>query len=157
MSLGGGRVVDAAKAIAAADELRCAAIPTTLAGSSFTPFHRLPAPLEGYGFVRPALVVADPDLMASQDEQPLAATAMNALAHASESLYAPRRQPGRRGRRAAGGASCSRAALAPGELRREDLALAALLGGYAVGHHRAVAAPRPAARRSCAPRARRTR
>ncbi len=102
MSLGGGRVVDAAKAIASADELRCAAIPTTLAGSSFTPVPPLPKPLEGYGFVRPALVVADPALMASQDAAALAATAMNALAHASESLYAPGREPGGRGGGAAG-------------------------------------------------------
>lgn len=132
VSLGGGRVVDAAKAAASADGLRCAAIPTTLAGSSFTPFHRLPAGMEGYGFVRPALVVADPELMASMDEQPLAATAMNALAHASEALYAPGANP------VAEGASLRAAelfasGLAPGELRREDLALAALLGGYAVG------------------------
>jgi maleylacetate reductase len=132
VSLGGGRVVDAAKAIASADELRCAAIPTTLAGSSFTPFHRLPTPLEGYGFVRPALVVADPALMASQDEQELAATAMNALAHASESLYAPGANPVAEGA-ALRAAALFASGLAPGELRREDLALAALLGGYAVG------------------------
>ncbi len=132
VSLGGGRVVDAAKAIASADELRCAAIPTTLAGSSFTPFHRLPKPLEGYGFVRPALVVADPALMASQDEKELAATAMNALAHASESLYAPGANPVAEGA-ALRAAQLFASGLAPGELRREDLALAALLGGYAVG------------------------
>lgn len=132
VALGGGRVVDAAKAIASVDGLRCAAIPTTLAGSSFTPFHRLPAGVDGYGFMRPALVVADPGLMASLDEQPLAATAMNALAHASEALYASGANP------VAEGASLRAAelfasGLAPGELRREDLALAALLGGYAVG------------------------
>ena len=132
VSLGGGRVVDAAKALASADDLRCAAIPTTLAGSSFTPFHRLPAGMEGYGFVRPALVVADPDLMASMDEQPLAATAMNALAHASESLYAPGANPVAEGA-ALRAAELFASGLAPGELRREDLALAALLGGYAVG------------------------
>ena len=132
VSLGGGRVVDAAKAIASADELRCAAIPTTLAGSSFTPFHRLPKPLDGYGFVRPALVVADPGLMASQDEEELAATAMNALAHASEALYAPGANPVAEGA-ALRAAELFASGLAPGELRREDLALAALLGGYAVG------------------------
>ncbi len=42
VALGGGRVVDAAKAIGAADGLRVAAIPTTLAGSAITPIHRLP-------------------------------------------------------------------------------------------------------------------
>jgi maleylacetate reductase len=132
VALGGGRVVDAGKAIASADDLRCAAIPTTLAGSSFTPFHRLPAPLEGYGFVRPALVVADPELMASLPEQQLAATAMNALAHASESLYAPGANPVAEGA-ALRAAELFASGLAPGDLRREDLALAALLGGWAVG------------------------
>ena len=132
VALGGGRVVDAAKAIASADDLRCAAIPTTLAGSSFTPFHRLPAPLEGYGFVRPALVVADPDLMASLPEQQLAATAMNALAHASESLYAPGANPVAEGA-ALRAAELFASGLAPGELRRAELALAALLGGWEVG------------------------
>ena len=132
VALGGGRIVDAAKALASADDLRCAAIPTTLAGSSFTPFHRLPAGLEGYGFVRPALVVADSDLMASMDEQPLAATAMNALAHASESLYAPGANPVAEGA-ALRAAELFASGLAPGELRRADLTLAALLGGYAVG------------------------
>lgn len=132
VALGGGRVVDAGKAIASADSLRCAAIPTTLAGSSFTPFHRLPAPLEGYGFVRPALVVADPALMASLPEQQLAATAMNALAHAAESLYAPGANPVAEGA-ALRAARLFASGLAPGELRRDDLALAALLGGWAVG------------------------
>ena len=132
VGLGGGRVVDAGKAIASADSLRCAAIPTTLAGSSFTPFHRLPAPLEGYGFVRPALVVADPALMASLPEQQLAATAMNALAHAAESLYAPGANPVAEGA-ALRAAELFASGLAPGEPRREDLALAALLGGWAVG------------------------
>jgi alcohol dehydrogenase class IV len=58
-------VIDAAKAIAGVDGLRCAAIPTTLAGSSFTPFHRMPAGVEDFSFVRPALAVCDPALMAS--------------------------------------------------------------------------------------------
>ena len=43
MALGGGRVIDSAKAIAGADGLRVAAIPTTLSGAEMTPFHRMPA------------------------------------------------------------------------------------------------------------------
>ena len=42
-----------------------AAIPTTLSGAEMTPFHRTPAGVEGARLVRPALVLADPDLMAS--------------------------------------------------------------------------------------------
>ena len=43
---------------------RCGAIPTTLSGAEMTPFHRTPAGVEGARLVRPALVLADPDLMA---------------------------------------------------------------------------------------------
>lgn len=60
VALGGGRVVDAAKAVAAVDGGRVAAVPTTLAGSSFTPFHRMPAGVEGYGTTRPTLALCDP-------------------------------------------------------------------------------------------------
>ena len=47
MALGGGRVVDTAKAIAGAGEGVCAAVPTTLSGAEMTPFHRTPAGAEG--------------------------------------------------------------------------------------------------------------
>ncbi|MFN2616536.1 MAG: iron-containing alcohol dehydrogenase, partial [Thermoleophilaceae bacterium] len=87
VALGGGRVVDVAKAVAGAGGAACAAIPTTLAGSPMTRFHRTPAGVEGAGLVRPSLVVADPPLMASQPGPQRAASAMNALAHAMESLY----------------------------------------------------------------------
>ncbi len=107
-------------------------MPTTLAGSSFTPFHRMPAGVEEWRLTRPALAVADPALMASMPEQPLAATAMNALAHASESLYAPGANPVAEGA-ALRAAELFAHALAPGRLEREELALASLLGGYAIG------------------------
>lgn len=132
VALGGGRVVDAAKAIAGADGLRCAAIPTTLAGSSFTPFHRMPAGVEELTFVRPALAVCDPALMASAPMPGLAATAMNALAHAVESLYAPGANPVAQGAALRSAALFARGLPAdpPGG---EDLALAAVLAGWAVG------------------------
>jgi maleylacetate reductase len=132
VALGGGRVVDAAKAIAGAGGLRCAAVPTTLAGSPFTPFHRMPAGVSEWRLTRPALAVADPALMASLPEAALAATAMNALAHASESLYAPGANPVAEGA-ALRAAELFAHALAPGRLERDELALAALLGGYAIG------------------------
>lgn len=132
VALGGGRVVDAAKAVAAADELSCAAVPTTLAGSPWTPFHRMPVGVAASRLVRPALVVWDPDLIATLPRQQLVATAMNALAHAFESLYAPLANP-----------VSELAALRAGELLerelphetadREAVALAAMLAGYAVG------------------------
>lgn len=132
VALGGGRVVDSAKAIAGADGLDCAALPTTLSGAPMTPFHRMPAGVDEWNLVRPSLVVADPGVMASQPREQLAATAMNALAHAVEALYAPGANP-----------VAEMAALRAAELfahglsadppDRDAVSLAALLGGYAVG------------------------
>jgi maleylacetate reductase len=137
VGLGGGRVVDTAKALAGATGVRCAALPTTLSGAEMTPFHRLPAGVEGARTVRPALVIADPALMASAPPTRLAASAMNALAHAMEALYTPMRSP-------LTDLAALRAAtlLAEGVTRvpaagvdgpRSALALGALLAGYASG------------------------
>ena len=132
VALGGGRVIDAAKAIAGADGGLVAAVPTTLSGAPMTRFHRMPAGVDQFSLVRPALVIAEPALMASQPMPELAASAMNALAHAVESLYGPLRSP-----------VTVMAALRAVELFesgldgddpvRDDLALASILAGYAVG------------------------
>jgi maleylacetate reductase len=132
VALGGGRVIDAAKAIGAVDGLPVAAVPTTLSGAELTPFHRMPAGVDTFKLVRPALVIADPALMASQPMPDLAASAMNALAHAVEALYTPLANP------VAEMAALQAATLIADGLRddepdREALALGALLAGYAVG------------------------
>jgi alcohol dehydrogenase class IV len=132
VALGGGRVVDAAKAIGAADGLQVAAIPTTLSGAEMTHFHRMPAGVETFRLIRPAVVVADPGLMASQPMPDLAASALNALAHAVEALYTPLANP-------VAELAAVRAAelIAQGlDLKGPDrpaLALGAVLAGYAVG------------------------
>ena len=89
VAVGGGQVVDVAKAIAAAKgpDAQVAAIPTTLAGSTSTRFHRFPTGYDGYGSVRPALVIADPQAMCSAPPDLLRATAANALAHATDCLF----------------------------------------------------------------------
>lgn len=132
VALGGGRVVDAAKAIAGADRSSCAAVTTTLSGAEMTPFHRMPAGVEEFRLVRPSLVIAVPALMASQPMPALAASAMNALAHAIEALYAPMANP------VSELAALRAVALIASGLRseaasREHLALGALLAGYASG------------------------
>jgi alcohol dehydrogenase class IV len=134
VALGGGRVIDTAKAIAGADGLPCAAIPTTLSGAPMTRFHRKPAGAGDAQLVRPSLVIAEPGLMASQPPQDRAASAMNALAHAAEALYGPLANP------VAEMAGLRAAELLSGGLQAHTeqeaqprLALGALLAGYAVG------------------------
>ncbi len=129
VALGGGRVIDSTKAIAAAEGLPCAAIPTTLSGAEMTRFHRMPAGVEGYGLTRPTVVVADAGVMASSPMPGLAATAMNALAHAIEALYGPLANP------VATLAALRGVSLIADGLDRErppELSLGALLGAYAV-------------------------
>ena len=130
VALGGGRVVDTAKAIAGASGSSCAAIPTTLSGAELTPFHRTPSGIEGARMVRPSLVIADPELMASQPPEQLAASAMNALAHAMEALYTPRANPVAE-LAALRGAELLAAGVRAGAEGRDDVALGALLAGYA--------------------------
>jgi alcohol dehydrogenase class IV len=132
VALGGGRVVDAAKAIAGADGLRAAAVPTTLSGAELTHFHRMPAGVDTFNLVRPALVVADPALMASQPMPDLAASAMNALAHAMETLYTPLANPVAE-MAALRAAELIAEGLAGAQPEREALALGSVLAGYAVG------------------------
>ena len=132
VALGGGRVIDAAKAIAAADGVACAAVPTTLAGSPMTPFHRMPAGVPAGRLVRPELVVWDPELVATLPRRQLAATAMNALAHAFESLYTPLANPVAE-LAALRAAERIRHGLSQDPADHEAVALGAMLGSYAVG------------------------
>jgi maleylacetate reductase len=132
VALGGGRVIDSAKAIGGADELPVAAVPTTLSGAELTRIHRMPAGVDRFTLVRPSLVVADPALMASQPMPALAASAMNALSHGVEALYTPFANP------VAEIAALRAAQLISRGLDEHDpdrpaLALGALLAGYAVG------------------------
>jgi alcohol dehydrogenase class IV len=95
VALGGGRVIDTAKAVASVTGAEVCAIPTTLSGAPITGFHRLPAGRESEvsGFVRPPLVIAYADAMTSAPEPQLRATAMNALAHGADSLFTPLTDP----------------------------------------------------------------
>jgi alcohol dehydrogenase class IV len=94
VALGGGRVVDVAKALAAARGADAAAIPTTLSAAEMTGGHRHARGVDpSIRRVRPRLVLNDPELSASQPSDDLAASAANALGHAIEGPLTPRASP----------------------------------------------------------------
>jgi alcohol dehydrogenase class IV len=135
VALGGGRVIDTAKAIAAVSGARVAALPTTMSGAEMTAIHRLPAGAEqrAKGLTRPALVIADPAAMTSQPEADLRASSMNALAHGADSIYTPFTNPVSE-MAALRGARLIATSLdeARGERDPAALALGSLLCGYAI-------------------------
>jgi maleylacetate reductase len=135
VALGGGRVIDVAKALAAADPPRSVlAIPTTLSAAEMTGSHRHPRGVSPETpRARPAVVVNDPALSASQPVAQLAASSANALAHALAAVASERTTP-----LAAAVARDAARRIAAGwaeeEPDRPCLALGALLAGWAVDH-----------------------
>jgi maleylacetate reductase len=127
---GGGRVIDTAKALAAARGGEVCAVPTTLSGAEMSRGHRPARGYEGRPNHRPVLVLAEPARMAGQPEAARRASAMNALAHAAEALYGPGRNPVAS---MAAGRAASLLARGIENGDRDDLALGAILAGYALG------------------------
>jgi alcohol dehydrogenase class IV len=136
-------VIDTAKALAAArapgdDRPRVAAIPTTLSAAEMTAVHRRAAGADAtLPGVRPAIVVNDPALSASQPPAELAASAANALAHAAEGPATLRASPvpalaGAEAARLIGAAYAEADSDPDAEPDRDALALAALLSGYTI-------------------------
>jgi alcohol dehydrogenase class IV len=97
LSIGGGSAVGTAKAVALETGLPIVAVPTTYSGSEMTPVWGL---TEGARKttgtdlrVLPKLVIYDPELTAGLPAEVAGPSAMNALAHAVEALYAPGASP----------------------------------------------------------------
>jgi alcohol dehydrogenase class IV len=136
VALGGGRVIDVTKALAAVagPPVRAAAIPTTLSAAEMSKGHRQAtgAP-RGTRNHRPAIVINDPDLSASQPEDELAASAANSLAHAVEGAVTVSASPVPI-LAAHEAIRLTEAAYTGNEPDREALALAALLSGYTIDH-----------------------
>jgi alcohol dehydrogenase class IV len=135
VALGGGRVIDTAKAIGGALARPAGAIPTTLSAAEMTKVHRTPKGAEGAQRIRPAFVLNDPALCASQPPRELAASAANSLAHAVEghatTMASP--VPSLAAREAMRLTDVAYSGDGPEEdVHRDQLALAALLSGYAI-------------------------
>lgn len=133
VALGGGRVIDTAKAIAAVRGGRVTALPTTLSGAEMTAIHKLPDGHAAPHLVRPQLVFADPLAMTGLPESQLRASALNSLAHGADCLYTPLANPVAE-LAALRGAKLIASAL-DGELDedgRVDLALGSILCAYAI-------------------------
>lgn len=137
VALGGGRVIDVAKALAAARRIeapgtRALAVPTTLSGAEMTWVHRhahgVPADTP---HARPAVVVCDPALAASQPEAQLAGSALNALAHAAEAAVTTLANPVATLAAHEAARLIATGFAGPGP-DRDALALAGLLAGYAI-------------------------
>jgi alcohol dehydrogenase class IV len=133
VALGGGRVIDTAKAIGGAAGRPAGAIPTTLSAAEMTKVHRTPVGAADARRIRPAFVLNDPALCASQPSVELAASAANSLAHAIEGQCTTMASPvptlaGREAARLIDAAYAGEIE----DVHRDQLALAALLSGYAI-------------------------
>ena len=135
VALGGGRVIDVAKAIAAAIGGGCvvAAVPTTLSAAEMTWVHRHARGVDAATpRVRPRIVLNDPALSASQPMPDLAASAANALGHAIDGAVTALATPVPTLAARDAARRLALALPAAGDPDRDGLALGALLSGYAI-------------------------
>jgi maleylacetate reductase len=92
LAVGGGSAIDLAKAVSAQTGLPVVSVPTTYSGAEWTTMFGLRAPDKtlrgGGGGARVEGIVYEPKLTLGLPREPTGGTAMNALAHCAEALYA---------------------------------------------------------------------
>jgi maleylacetate reductase len=96
LAVGGGSAIDLGKAISAAG-LPLVSVPTTYAGAEWTTYFGVRDPERrmrgGGGGAHPAAIVYEPKLTLDLPPETTVGTAMNALAHCAEALYAQGHNP----------------------------------------------------------------
>ncbi|HZS30682.1 MAG TPA: iron-containing alcohol dehydrogenase [Gaiellaceae bacterium] len=97
LALGGGSAIDLGKAISAATGLPLVSVPTTYAGAEWTTYFGVRDPQRrmrgGGGGAHPTAIVYEPELTLGLPAETTVGTAMNALAHCAEALYADGHNP----------------------------------------------------------------
>ena len=97
LALGGGTTIDLAKAVSAETGLPVVSVPTTYAGAEWTPYFGVRDPdrrVRGGGSgAHLAAAVYEPQLTLDLPRATTVGTAMNALAHSAEALYARGHNP----------------------------------------------------------------
>jgi maleylacetate reductase len=97
LAVGGGSAIDLGKAISAAAGLPLVSVPTTYAGAEWTTYFGVRDPQRrmrgGGGGAHPAAIVYEPELTLDLPAETTVGTAMNALAHCAEALYAQGHNP----------------------------------------------------------------
>jgi len=97
LAVGGGSAIDLGKAISAAAGLPLVSVPTTYSGAEWTSYFGVRDPERrmrgGGGGAHPTAIVYEPELTLDLPVETTVGTAMNALAHCAEALYAQGHNP----------------------------------------------------------------